>query len=224
MDTLTFDGRLRESDLVLLKQCIGLQVDHISFIKGSCFFTEGQILHHVECHETCGITLSDSNKTKYELYLTTLKGVTHLPLIEQGRLEVKLHIDPWRPLKERMESPAIHNNMQCVLFFSEKEILIGIKLYGNHLRAMLNQIDEDIDLNYLKETHGLLEFPYIECDSIEFLVLEFSSGLRTFIQLDEYFIIVIPNTNLPIDDYLSRRSQFNFTGEEIKLQHELVSK
>lgn len=219
MNTLTFDSRLKESELALLRQCIGLQIDYVSFVKGSCLFTEEQKLQHIECHKTFRITFSDSSNTRYDLDFTTLKGITPLPLPEQGKLELNLHIEPLLPLRERLKLPVKPDNIHGSLSFVQKETLVNIKIYGNHLRAMLNQIDDYIDLDYLKERHGLYEFPYIECDSIEVLILELSSGLRTYIRLDEYFIMVKPQTDLLEDDYFSDHSYFP-PGQK-KLQHEI---
>jgi hypothetical protein len=98
----------------------------------------------------------------------------------------------------------------------------SIKFYGSHERGDITDLDPDMDMDYISK-FGYDKFPFIECDSIEFVVIEHEDEMKSIISLqkDGFWFKLGYIGDLTRDIIEGSYLKVNVNKKNIILQHEV---
>lgn len=200
-----FDARLRADALALLQDCIGKKIIRICFERASITWTPK---FQISCFERCCLVFHTSPTSYINICLKSLFDEIRGPICDQGGLFIQKIVTERKHLRESLLLPphTIDRSFAFnVEYPSQKEVL-SIGFYGTHERQNLKDYDPYFEAEDLWK-YGYKDFPDVEIDSIEFVVIEHANDQRTIITLQQggfWFKIL---TNEPIESIIDTYSK-----------------
>ncbi len=218
-----YDTRLKEKELTFFEDLIGKSI--------SVFRVENASISpppnfHISNIGRCSISFYSRDAGPYAtIELTSLFQETP-PVVDSGGIAIKKTYESIIPLETKKNlglkqewSPA------ASIKYSDQSAIESFKFYGSKERRGLKEIDPDLDLEWLG-IWGFKDFPELEVDTIEFVIIEHESKKKTVISTDSdgfWYQFLIDK---PIDDELLYNSYMKVNGYEknIVLHHEIKKK
>lgn len=180
-----FDGRLKEDELLLLKDCVNKKLRSLHFERVAINVVPNLMFSSIG---RCCLSFYNEypkdpiiNIAFKSLHYEELK----LPIGCRSAIQLKKSINTWKPLREKMLdlSSDIPETFTCSLMYPNESPVVSIKLYGYHQWGKLNEFKSMLDLNEIINETCFEDFTDIEIDSIEFIVIEHKDGLKTILTL-----------------------------------------
>lgn len=181
---------------------------------------------HVSNIGKCSISFNSKETGQYAtIELTSLFQETP-PVVDSGGFAIKKIYESRIPSKTRMSLGLKQEwNPATSISYPEESAIESFKFFGSKERRDIKEIDPDLDLEWLGKW-GFNDYPELEVDTIEFLIIEHESKKKTVISTDSGGFWYNFLTDKPIDDKLLYDSYMKVNGYEknIVLHHEIKKK
>jgi len=215
-----YDTKLSAFDLKLFEDLIGnsicgfrIENAHIFLPPNFSISNEGKVL----------ITFRTKERGRFiNLELTSIFKETP-PTVESGGIAIRKIYKNKVPLTTIAELKLKQEKLpETTISYQDNTPVKSFKFYGSKERRELKDIHPNLDLDDLSKW-GVSEFPKLEVDTIEFLIIEHESNNKTIITTNEggfsYKLLI----KKPIDNNLLSESYVKPVGleKQIVLQHEV---
>lgn len=141
----------------------------------------------LRCEGRAALIFSLPSGGTISIILTSLYSEVHAPVVSQGAL-----------MLSRIDTPVVKKAMEYLLRpphvvdksfsfkfhqISDREVKC-IEFYGNRERGNAKEFDEYLDRNYCRML-GFEDVPYVDINSVEFIVISFEEDKKITISLEE---------------------------------------
>ncbi len=209
-EKFTFDGRLNTESQAILQSIVGRKIEYMLFQRGGAYIVPNLT---IEAVLSVLLHFSDMEVT-FESKLADFVG----PIIQQGKLDVKKKEVRRIPLRERLKDQA-RPVYSFTVYYPYSTPVSSIRLYGNQINSPIQELDSDIDLEYLSE-FGYDSFPEVAVYSVEFLVLSHPNDQHVIFRLEEGgFNLKFTEGAVTVDVIREHYAQATEDTKRIVLQH-----
>jgi hypothetical protein len=213
-----FDSRLPEGILHDLKQCLNIYFTSIQFENSSFFINE---LGHTSIGCSGHLCLTFSTVDGIQIYVDLYSKFDELPvpMIDHGAISISKPTTA----RDRLKEPFAPSPYKSILRHEAFSPLVKILFYGNQQSAYLNELNEICTLENLKEWYGIDEMPFMQYESIEFIVLVHNNGKATRIRTQQggFDIKILEMSELLQDPAKDNYVIVNGYEKNIVLQHQV---
>ncbi len=215
-----YDTRFPKHELRLFEDLIGKSISSFNLEHASILLAPRI---EVSNQGSCTIYFYDSLNGPYaKLELQSLFKETP-PVVDSGGIAVKKTSVSRIPTRTMFDLGLKYPAQPGVTIHQVDQTPVrAFRFYGSCERRALQEIDPDIDLEYMAQL-GYDRFPELEVDTIEFLVIEHESNKRTVVSTCSGGFWYNFLTEGPEDNQLLYDSYMKVNGYEknIVLQHEI---
>lgn len=216
-----FDSRLNNDELDLLNDCIGRK---INFLKLEQAVVSLNPTFKLSCFGRCCFQFELLNSSQINICFQSLFGEVNGPVLDQGGVLIQKITTKFNDLKRKLLFPPheIDKSFVVNIKYPFHTPIKCIKFYGNQESKRLDKIDEDISLKDIQE-YGFKEFPTINCNSIEFFMIEHESNQKSIISMHTggFWFNLEPNKKLTQALIQESYVKVNGYNKNIVLHHEI---
>lgn len=221
--TFKYDTRLKELELSFLEDLVGKSISGFRLENAEILPPPN---FRVNNRGKCSISFYSKRTGPYATIELTSLYLETPPVVDSGGMAIKKIVESQIPHEIRMSLGLKQDwNPATSIGYPEGSAIESFKFYGSKERRELKEIDPELDLECLAGW-GFQDFPELEVDTVEFLIIEHENKKKTVISTDRggfWYQFLIDK---PIDEKLLYDSYLKVNGYEknIVLQHEIKSK
>ena len=221
MNKIIIDKRLSPDLIADLKKCIGQKLLTVEFEKCRTSFPISS--PHFYGSGLCQLVFTNTDNSSNSRLIVEMKSTMEEtpPLVDQGGFNLSVYERSLPSLKEKLKrQQSGRKKMNCYISYLHPSPIQSLSIYGNQEEGYLDEIYSEDKYSIKQEYRDAI--PYLECNSIEFIIFEHKDGFRSVFTSNEYEIGVnllsqetlkelIPKSYLKINGYL----------KNVVLQHEI---
>lgn len=218
MNNYIYNGRMNDSEIHLLNDCIGkslrsihLENINIAIEPKLSISTIGRL-----CFRFYG---ENAREPIINIAIKPFYRELDMPIGDFGTIKIQKSVTYWLPLKEKITNLTedIPSNFVCHLKYPYDKAVVAIKFYGFKIKGNLKKINPEISLIEL-EKYRYLDFPEIDINSIEYMLIEHQNGVFTKFGLQNSgFSLSLSDVNVEGEEFVKGSIYPN----NIVLQHEI---
>jgi len=215
-----YDTRLKEVELKFFEDLVGKSISTFQLENAAISLPPN---FHISNLGKCWITFYSKKTGHYAtIELRSLFQETP-PVVDSGGLAIRKIFESKIPLKTILSLNLKQERRSATTIgYAENSAIKSFKFFGSKERRELKEIDPDLDLEYLNKW-GFNDYPKLEVDTIEFMIIEHINKIKTIISIDSGGFWYNFLTNAPIDDKMLYNSymKVNEYEKNIVLHHEM---